>query len=84
MKPLGVAVVGISTGGESLLQIKAFADKTEVDYPLLVGTGSPAIDYQIRSIPTTYIIDRKGKIVASHRGFWDRESIQQAVDNASK
>jgi cytochrome c biogenesis protein CcmG/thiol:disulfide interchange protein DsbE len=84
MKPLGVAVVGISTGGESFLQIKAFADKTEVDYPLLVGTGSPAIDYQIRSIPTTYVIDRKGKIVAAHRGFWDRESIQQAVDNASK
>ncbi|MCP4198869.1 MAG: TlpA family protein disulfide reductase [Proteobacteria bacterium] len=84
MKPLGVFVVGISTGGESFSQIRAFADKMGVDYPLLAGSGSSAVDYQIHSIPTTYVIDQNGKIVAAHRGFWDRDSIQKAVDNALK
>ncbi|MCP4710712.1 MAG: hypothetical protein GY869_18970, partial [Planctomycetes bacterium] len=48
------------------------------------GSGSSAVDYQIHSIPTTYVIDQNGKIVAAHRGFWDRDSIQIAVDNIFK
>ena len=43
-----------------------------------------AFDYEVHSLPTTYIIDKKGRIAAGHRGFWDRDSIQLAIRRAMK
>jgi cytochrome c biogenesis protein CcmG/thiol:disulfide interchange protein DsbE len=49
--------------------IKPFLEQWEINYPVLLGDASIAQDYgNIRSIPTTFIIDRKGKVVDSHVG----------------
>ena len=77
-----VTVVGVSTGGESRSQIAAFARKKQVDYPMVIGDRSVAMEYEVHSIPTTYIIDAEGKIAAASRGFWDRDAMQAVVDRA--
>ncbi len=79
-KSRGVVVVGIATGGESIMEIAAFKKKKNVPYPLVVDTeGTTAVAYQVIAIPTLYILDREGNIAHAKRGFWDRESLIRAV-----
>jgi peroxiredoxin len=54
---LGVAVADFED------KALGFAEKTGVTYPLaLDATGEVAKDYGITSMPTTYFIDREGKV----------------------
>jgi hypothetical protein len=44
--------------------------------------GSAGSMYGVRALPTTYIIDKRGLIVARHVGFlnWDIPEIQAAIE----
>jgi peroxiredoxin len=82
MKPRGVTVVGLSTGGESPAQIARFGKDRNVDYPLVVDPGRVAAAYQVRSLPTLYVIDREGRISAAHSGYWPLDDVAEAVSRA--
>jgi peroxiredoxin len=75
----GVAVIGIATGGESVDELEDFRKRKKISYTLLEGDGKTEDSYLVSSIPTLYIIDREGNIADSHRGYWDGESISDAV-----
>ncbi|MBW2277008.1 MAG: TlpA family protein disulfide reductase, partial [Deltaproteobacteria bacterium] len=70
MKPRGVTVVGLSTGGESLAQIARFGKDRGVDYPLVIDQGQVAASYRVRSLPTLYVLDKTGRIAEAHSGYW--------------
>ena len=49
---------------------KAFADKVGINYPVLIDDGKVSNLYgPIRSIPTTFILDRSGKIAKMYIGM---------------
>lgn len=68
------AVIGISTdrGGERI--VKRFVDKNKMNYPVIMVTRELRREYEkalgqpIRSIPTTFILNRAGKVVSTHVG----------------
>jgi peroxiredoxin len=49
--------------------VKAFGKKLGLSYPLLLDSdGTVHLDYGIRSIPTTYLVDRQGYLIGSALG----------------
>ena len=47
-----------------------FLTKHPVSYPVLGDPeGQIGIPYKIRSLPRSFLVDRNGQIIASHRGF---------------
>jgi peroxiredoxin len=82
MKPRGVTVVGISTGGESPAQIDRFGKARGVDYPLVVDRGAVAAAYRVSSLPTLYVIDKTGRIAEAHGGYWPLDDVAVAVSRA--
>lgn len=68
------AVIGIATdrGGEGI--VKRFVDRNEMNYPVIMVTRELQREYEkalgqpIRSIPTTFILNRAGKVVSTHVG----------------
>jgi peroxiredoxin len=82
MKPRGVTVVGISTGGESPAQIARFGADRGVDYPLVVDRGAVSAAYLVRSLPTLYIVGKDGRISAAHSGYWPLDDVALAVSTA--
>lgn len=82
MKPRGVTVVGISTGGESPAQIARFGNDRGVDYPLVVDRGAVTAAYRVSSLPTLYVIDRSGRVAAAHSGYWSLDDLALAVSEA--
>lgn len=59
-----IGVAGPNMGGEgSEADIKAFLDKNGYSFPVVMDeTGAVFAQYGIRSFPTTFMIDSKGKI----------------------
>jgi len=68
------AVVGIAMdrGGERI--VKRFVDKNKMNYPVIMVTRELQKEYEralgqpIRSIPTTFILNRAGKVASIHVG----------------
>ena len=61
--------------------IKAFMDKNGYSYPVLMDTrGELFRAYDIRAIPTTYMIDRNGYLVGRVQGALSAENIVKIVE----
>jgi len=55
----------------------AFLEKHPVRYPVLADPdGEIGIPYEIRTLPRSFLIDRDGQIVSSHRSFKTGDEIE--------
>ena len=64
----GLQIVGIALDDQD--KVEAFARENGMNYPVLIGSDEIARRYGgIDGIPTTFIIDRKGKFVGRFEGF---------------
>lgn len=74
----GLQVVGIALDDEE--PIRDFAAKAGINYPVLIGNQHVANLYGgIIGIPTTFIIDARGTIVARYEGFRPRAVFEQHI-----
>jgi peroxiredoxin len=76
----GLAVIGISVDQDGASVVKAFAQKFGMNYPVLLADPKVVQSYGgIEAIPTTFIIDRQGRIVKEHVGFTDKEDFEKEI-----
>jgi len=69
-KDEGLVIIGISLDREGKRVLIPFVKKFGINYPVLIGTKKVVDAYGgIRGIPTTFIIDKKGKIRKKHIGL---------------
>jgi len=67
---------------ESEIQATNLAEEFNLTFPMLLDLkGDIATLYDVRAIPTTFLIDKKGRIVASIVGTieWDNDTFISAV-----
>lgn len=75
----GLVVVGISLddGPEG---VRRFASQLEVKYPLVMGDEKVTKDYGgVSVIPTTFVIDRQGRIASRHVGFAEASVFEAEI-----
>jgi cytochrome c biogenesis protein CcmG/thiol:disulfide interchange protein DsbE len=53
-------------------------------YPVVIATPSMAKQYNITSMPVTFLIDRQGRIALSHTGVVDRKSFESNIQKLLK
>jgi peroxiredoxin len=64
----GVQIVGIALDQPD--KVKAFVQQNGINYPVLLGNDAITVKYGgIDGIPTTFVIDKKGKIINRFEGF---------------
>ncbi|NQT33107.1 MAG: TlpA family protein disulfide reductase [Candidatus Omnitrophica bacterium] len=79
-KDKGLVVIGIALDDGGAAVVGPFAKSNGVTYPILIGNQQVAAAYGgIRGIPTTFIIDRKGRIVEKYVGYRDKEVFESAI-----
>ncbi len=76
-----VVVIGISLDREKTIKdVPGFIKDYGINYPVVYGDDKVTIDYGgIRSIPTSFVIDRKGNVVDSHIGLVPKEVFTDKV-----
>jgi cytochrome c biogenesis protein CcmG/thiol:disulfide interchange protein DsbE len=79
----GFAMIGVAlvSAGEA----REFAGNMGINYPVLVDDGKVSENYgPIRSIPTTFIIDKGGKIVKIYIGFRPKDVFEADIKELLK
>lgn len=80
---LGVAAPEVG-GEESLDNVKSFLEENGYTYPVLMDDGGLFSAYRIQSYPTTYMIDKEGKIFGYVQGMLSADMIDQIITQTSE
>jgi thiol-disulfide isomerase/thioredoxin len=76
----GLEVVAIAVDPrESVEKIEKFVDEKDVTYTVLKGAKDTGRRYQVRGIPTTYLIGRNGQQLQKFVGYTQHEVVEQAI-----
>src|SRR5665213_367460 len=79
-KARGLAVVGVSMDEDGWKSVKPYLATKKIDYPIVVGTEDVAKAYGgVDSLPSTFIIDRDGKIAFSHSGLVGKDTYETEI-----
>ncbi len=81
-KAKGFVALGISFDGKEINNLRSFVAEYNVDYPILLGTIDVARAYGVRSIPSIFLLDRKGRIRLHRVGF--NEEIGNEIEDKIK
>jgi cytochrome c biogenesis protein CcmG/thiol:disulfide interchange protein DsbE len=80
-KDRGFAVVGISMDEEGWDAVKPFISEYRINYRVLMGNNEVAQLYDgVEALPTTFLIDREGKIAAIHEGLVSKSRYERDLN----
>ncbi len=80
-KDRGFAVVGVSMDEDGWTAVKPYLVRMKVNYRILLGNDQIGTLYGgVESLPTTFLIDRQGKIASVHVGVsTGKEDFKNAI-----
>ncbi|GLB50490.1 TlpA family protein disulfide reductase [Neptunitalea lumnitzerae] len=79
-------VVFLFVSQEDLTVINQFKEKHKYTFPIYQYVNKLPLDFNHSSIPTTYLIDKKGAIVINKSGAaaWNSDKVHQVLDDLLK
>lgn len=79
-KDQGLVVLGIAMDDEGWVVVKPFLRQLAVNYRVVMGSDSTADLYGgISALPTTFLIDREGKIGSTHVGLVSKADFEDGI-----
>jgi cytochrome c biogenesis protein CcmG/thiol:disulfide interchange protein DsbE len=79
-KDKGFEVLGVAMDDEGWEAVKPFAQQLAINYRLVMGNDQTAQMYGgVDALPTTFLIDRAGKIAAVHVGLASKKDFEDGI-----
>ncbi len=80
-KDRGFVVLGVAMDDDGWDAVKPFLSQIGVNYRVVMGNDETFQLYGgVDALPTTFLIDREGRIAAVHVGLADRRDIEDGVE----
>jgi peroxiredoxin len=80
-KDKGFEVLGVSMDDEGWEVVKPFLADLQVNYRVVIGNDTTAQLYGgVDALPTTFLIDRGGKIAAVHVGLASKKDFEDGIE----
>ncbi len=80
-KDQGFAVLGVAMDDDGWDAVKPYVERMRINYRVLMGTPEVGDLYGgVESLPTTFVIDREGRIVSVHVGLVGKRDYQEEID----
>jgi peroxiredoxin len=76
----GVEILGVSVDQSPETVVPDFMNKIPITYPVLLGSPELMYDYAVRGLPTTFIIDRSGRVASRFIGMISASTLQAELD----
>lgn len=76
----GVEIIGISVDQDTKPEVVPFIKDYGINYPVVYADNNVVMQYGgIRAIPTSFVIDKQGKIVASYEGLVSKLTYENHI-----
>ena len=80
-KDQGFSVLGVDMDDDGWDAVKPFVNDVGINYRIVVGNDSTAEKFGgIEALPTTFLIDRDGKIADVHVGLTSKSDFENAIE----
>lgn len=80
-KDRGFAVVGVAMDEDGWEVVKPYIETRQVNYRVVMGDDVVAQLYGgVESLPTTFLIDREGRVASVHIGLVSKKTYQHDID----
>jgi thiol-disulfide isomerase/thioredoxin len=76
----GLTVIGVSMDESGWSSVRPFMEALKIDYPVVIGSEGLASRYGLIGLPTTFLVDREGRIAATHVGIISSGDIKNKND----
>jgi peroxiredoxin len=77
----GFAVLGVSLDQDGWKAVKPYIEERKVNYRVMVGDDWIAQSYAgLDFLPTTLLIDKAGRIAATHVGLVEKQTYQEEIE----
>ncbi len=76
--PRGFKVIGVTTSDEAET-VRAYQRDVQQDYTILLGTSDAESTYSVVGLPTTFVIDREGRIRQTIVGERKRAAFEKEI-----
>lgn len=74
------AVLGVSLDDDGWTSVKPYVERRKINYRIVIGTEEVSQLYGgVDSLPTTFLIDRGGRIAAVHTGLVSKSDYQDEI-----
>lgn len=80
LRPAGIGMLAINAG-EDKASVAQFIKDVPINFPVLLGSVDSLQNWSARALPTTFVIDKSGKVVFEALGprAWDDHELLQAI-----
>lgn len=78
----GLQILGVSVDEGGDHEVKYFINERKVSYPVAQAGEELQADYGLRSIPTIYVINKKGMVAEKFQGYSDQTA--KAMEDSIK
>jgi peroxiredoxin len=77
----GLQILGVSVDEGNDREVKDFIAARRINYPVAIAGDEMQADYGLRSIPTIYVISKKGVVAGKFQGYSDQtaKAIEETV-----
>ncbi len=80
LKPRGFAVLGVSMDDDGWSVVRPYIETRKVNYRIVLGNDKVAGLYGgVDAMPTTFLIDRSGRIAAVHQGLSAKDAFKNEI-----
>jgi cytochrome c biogenesis protein CcmG/thiol:disulfide interchange protein DsbE len=80
-KDRGFTVVGLSMDEDGWDAVKPYVERRKINYPVVLATERIRQMYGgVENLPTTFIVDKQGRIAATHIGLVNKTTYQKAIE----
>lgn len=80
-KDQGFTVLGLSLDEDGWDVVKPYAERRQINYPTALATEELRLLYGgVDNLPTTFVIDKEGRIAATHIGLVSKATYQKAIE----
>jgi peroxiredoxin len=83
-KNAGLDAIGISLDSDGWTSVRPYLKQKPIPYTIVIGNDSTAKEFDVTAMPVTILIDRDGKIAATHSGIVAKATYQSEIESLLK
>lgn len=83
-KSRGLEVVGVSLDSDGWKSVRPFLKEKSIPYTIVIGNDTTANKFNVTAMPVTMLIDREGRVAATHTGVPAKSTYESDIQTLLK
>src|SRR5580692_3467777 len=83
-KNAGLDAIGVSLDSDGWTSVLPYLKEKPISYTIVIGNEATANEFHVSAMPVTVLIDRQGKIAATHSGLVAKATYQAEIESLLK